>query len=478
MRGKPKIKKDSKFHNPELKPALKSLNERAYNSKIEYHETLSTAAGIIAQMAADLAYAEADQASLVKKKNHRKTIEVYPADDPVADFKNIQNAIDRAWPNDRVLLKSGTFKSCGVLWICKDIIIEGEKGAIIEGQKDRGKVVANPATNGGFVLIRNPRVEMRNLHFKNLYFAITSLDHHELDSLLLENNTFEDVYHSVYLSGIDSTLVAKGNKIRISSLDQNSSSKFNFYDESHIFGIYCSGIRQAIIEDNKIEIANLAKSSQFHSIGVYCSLGECIIRDNYFKGLHAPLVLHELDSPIILNNQFYGMSSDSIHKPVAIMLEHCIHPVVCSNKVTCKLSKGSGIHAINNTHGKILSNELDLHNAESGIILHQSDNFIIGKNEIRKRADCSIGIFGNQSVNTQGNLVFSNAIETELLMAYAKGNTVIGEDILLSDSNKISRMLTNELEMDANRRRERIAEHLDRKRYPDVPNRYKGDKDE
>ena len=474
MRSRPKREKVPKYDGHELEQAISLLGKQRFPSKKAYFKALCSAAGIIADASVRIAQEEsAFHKGRVGSRKHRKTIEVHPSEDASADFRNIQNAIDRAWPGDRILLKSGIFRSGSVAWVWKDLAIEGEKGTVIEGSKERGKVIADPSANGGFIIIRGSSVQIRNIHFRNLYFAVASLE--GKGRLDFRSNVCEDVYHSAYLSG--PSLIAEGNRVVVSSLDNSSAScRFSFYDESHIFAFHCAG--DALIENNHIEVRELIESQPFHSIGVFCSLGTAIVRNNLFKGFHAPLVLHECDCPIVMENRFIGLAQDPDHSPVAISLADCIDPLVSSNNIMCRLSRGCGIYAFGNSKGKILSNNIGIADSDSAIVIHSSNDFIVGMNN----TGCPIGIFGNQSEDASGNLVFSNSIESEsqLMLAYAKGNTVIGEhsentelldNALLGHYSCMSDELCKELEADANRRRHRISEH-GRKPWPPVPERY------
>jgi len=478
---------------------LRELKKRRYGSASEYYAKVSAAADALGNAATALSALEASQrsshpGSMLPK--HR-TLWVTPTGDPAQDFPKIQSAIDHASPGDRILLKSGVFRSAGVVWVWKDISLTGEPGTVIEGTTHLGgKVIADPSMNGGFVIVGDAEAEVQNVHFRHLFFAVAS--HGGARRLVFEDNVCEDVYHSVYLSagiGAGTELLARCNRVEISSLNPLSSRcRFNFYDEGHLFGFYCSGGVRAIIEGNHLEVKELTGAQPFHVVGVFCSGGRAVIRDNFFKGWHAPVTVHDSVSPIIHRNQVHGMCEDPEYKPIGIFLRNCDAPVVCSN---CIASRGLGLGAIGITasgskRGSIMDNRISLgQGAGSGILVFRSNGMLVGQNSIAGMLDCPIGLFGDQSEEVRENLVFSNSIEgdADVKLAYASDNTILGQkgamgsdsgNAFMGYSVEISGEIPSRLDKEEVSRHQRIFDHIGRKAWPPVPDKYlpKGDHDE
>jgi len=470
---------------PKLSSMVRNLSKREYSSEEEFHEAISKSLSALAKASEKLSRAEAAHLSRSKAgSNHKeRTWEVYPSDDSTQDYSRIQQAIDNAAPGDRILLKSGTFHCGGVLWVWKDLCIEGERGTQIKGMTHHhGKVVAEPAQNGGFILLGNPFVEIRNLEFRNLFFAAASHDEHELDHLVFEGNTCEDVYHSVYLSGSGSELTARGNRIIVTSLNNNSARcRFNFYEESHVFGFYCHGNSRAIIENNILEVKELIDSQPFHAIGAFSSAGKSFLINNDFKGWHSSIVV-DSSAAFIHDNTIHGICSDPDFAGVGIRLHNCIHPSVSSNSMTNRnLGQGAiGIDVTEGQKGRIFNNSIHLGEGESSIMLHRSDEFLVGRNTL----DSPITIFGHQSRDVSGNVMFENEVKhsIELKMNYAKDNLFIGSKRMKIDE-KDNLVLAGRVYEEAQEagvdsvsraRHERLFEHVNRKVWPRVPDIYSG----
>ena len=464
---------------------IRSLKNTRYRSQAEYFESISNAAELFGNAAMALSRLEASHlaAGQITQLHMSRTLEVTPTGNPEKDYRKIQFAIDHANPGDRVLLKSGIFRSAGVVWVWKDISIEGEPGAVLEGTTQHsGKVIADPSINGGFILIGNPNVEIKNIHFRHLYFAIAS---GSFNSILLLNNFFEDIYQSVYLNSGTGTLVARNNQFLITSLNQLSTRcRLNFFDESHLFGFYCNGAIRAVLENNRLEISELTGSQQFHVIGVYCSGKEAaLIRGNFFKGWHAPIAMHHSRHATIINNEIHGMCEDSEYRPIGIFLKNCHEPVVCSNAITNRgLGTGAiAIAASGTKKGRILANRINMsRDANAGIMIHKSNGMMVGQN-IVGAIPCPIGVFGDQSEDVKENLLFCNIIEgnADIQMAYASDNTVIGpsnnalgdrENALIGYNVEITDGMPGRL--DEVSRHQRVFEHIGRNVWPAVPKKY------
>lgn len=473
MRGRAKSKKGSGCR---ISRVLKELRKRSYSSAEEYHEKISAAASAFGEAALKLARIEADHfLNRSLKLPKERTLEVHPTGDATVDFAKIQNAVDNASPGDRILLKPGVFKSGGAVWVDKDLSIEGAAGATIEGTTHhRGKVVADPDSNGGFILYKNPKVEIRNLDFRNLYFAVASRDDHELDKLFFENNICEDVYHSVYAAG-RSELTARNNRILITSLNPASSKcRFNFYDESHVFGFYCDGA-DAFLQGNHLEVLELSASQPFHAVGTFCAAGKAVVSNNFYKGWHAPVVIHDSHSPVVFENEVHGLSEDSQFSPVAISLRDCKHPHVCLNHIKSRNlgSGGAGISVSNADRGSLIGNSVDLVDGENGLVLHKSNKMIVGRN----RLSCPLALFGDQTEDVKGNLLFGNSVDhrIELKINYASGNTLIGKsarragdemNVLLGSGSVFEEASPARLGKEDLERRGRMFEHLNRRVWP------------
>ena len=478
---------------------LRMMKRRRYGSLAEYYSKLSAATDAFGNAAAAISQIEASHmaahpgSSLPK----RRTLWVSPTGDPGQDFPKIQSAIDHASPGDRILLKSGVFRSAGVVWIWKDIALQGEPGTIIEGTLHHGgKAIADPAANGGFIIVGNPEVEMQNLHFRHLYFAVAS--HGGLGRLVFEDNSCEDVYHSVYISagkGGCAELIARCNRVIISSLNPLSSRcRFNFYEESHLFGFYCDGNVRAVLEANHLEVKELTGSQPFHAIGVFCSGGSAVVRDNFFKGWHAPITLHGISSPIIHRNSIHGVCEDSEYKPIAISLRDCEEPVVLSNSIMSRGlgSEATGIVSSGSRRGRIIDNRISLgQGANSGILVYRSNGMLVGQNSISDTLKCPIGLFGDQSEDVRENIIFSNNIEgpADIKLAYASGNTILGRkggagsdsgNALMGYEVEVAGEMPARLDQEDASRHQRIFDHLGRKAWPAVPDKYsqKGEHDE
>jgi len=472
---------------------MRALRRRTYRSPAEYYGKVSLAAAAFGNAASALA--ELESAFSPKPPQPplpmARTLEVSPTGDPAEDFRKIQAAVDNAAPGDRILLKQGVFASAGVVWLPKDIVIEGEPGAIIEGATHHGgKVIADPAANGGFVVSGGSSAEIRNVHFRRLYFAVAS--HSGFGRLVLEDNVFEDVYHSVYLSAVrggeEAALVARCNRLFITSLNASSSRcRLNFYDESHLFGFYCAGKMGVVLEGNHLEVRELTGSSPFHAVAIACSESSAAaVRDNFIKGWHAPITVHHVLSPVIHRNEIHGLCEEPEHKPVAIFLRGCQDPLVCSNRITSRgLGAGAvGITASETRKGRIFGNMIRLgRGAGGGILVCRSNGLLIGQNEVGGGLACPIGLFGDQSEDVRGNLVFSNSLDgnAEIKMCYASENTVIGPRAARSQDQQRNALVGYSVEagealsgMASSHylRHKRVHEHEGRKIWPRVPGRY------
>jgi hypothetical protein len=479
MRSKPKRKKEISSV-PKFSSIVRNLSKRSYSSEEEYHEVLSNALKALANASEKLARAESSYFSKSKERSNHKnrTLEVYPSDDSTGDYSRIQQAIDNAAPGDRVLLKSGVFRSSGTIWVWKDLTIEGEMGSTIQGTTHHhGKVIADPQTNGGFILLGNPFVEIKNLHFKNLYFAAASNDNHELDHLVFENNVCEDVYHSVYISGKGSELTARNNKVLVTSLKNSSTRcRFNYYEESHVFGFYCNKNSSAVIENNVLEVRELTDSQPFHAVAVFCSGEKSFLINNNFKGWHSSIVVDNSQA-FIHDNRIHGVCSDSQFQGIGISLQNCSQPSVSSNQLISRnLGSGAiGISASDTKKGRIINNEIDLSEGENSIMLHKSDHFLVGGNKLNS----PIAIFGQQSRDVSGNVVFDNVVDhtIELKMNYASGNTFIGskrkkiddKDNLVLAGHVYEEISDAGVEQNSKARQQRIFDHINRKIWPNVP---------
>jgi len=244
------VEKVNKSNAPRLSRLLLDLKRTLVSSRSEYFRRISLAASAIGKAASKLAAIEAKHTTNPKKMhNPQHTLEVHPTDDGADDFRKIQDAVDNASPGDRIVLKNGVFRSSGVIWVWKDLLIEGEdKNATIEGMTyEHGKVVADPSLNGGFIVATDADVEIRNLTFRRLYFAVSSFGSQPCGHLLFENNDCEDVFHSVFFQGNGPALAARNNKIIPQDAGSVSSMRAMCQD-SIAMGILVRSLRKTILK--------------------------------------------------------------------------------------------------------------------------------------------------------------------------------------------------------------------------------------
>ena len=92
---------------------IASLKKTRYRSQAEYFERISNAAELFGNAAMALSRLEASHLAAGQRAQLHKarTLEVTPTGNPEKDYRKIQFAIDHANPGDRVLLKSGIFRS-------------------------------------------------------------------------------------------------------------------------------------------------------------------------------------------------------------------------------------------------------------------------------------------------------------------------------------------------------------------------------
>jgi len=483
------VEKVNKSNAPRLSRLLLDLKRTLVSSRSEYFRRISLAASAIGKAASKLAAIEARRNTNPKKMhNPQHTLEVHPTDDGADDFRKIQDAVDNASPGDRIVLKNGVFRSSGVIWVWKDLVIEGEdKNATIEGMTyEHGKVVADPSLNGGFIVATDADVEIRNLTFRRLYFAVSSFGSQPCGHLLFENNDCEDVFHSVFFQGNGPALAARNNKIIITSLDNNSSRcRFSFFDESHVSGFYCDGNPGSVIEKNHLEVMELSDKQPFHAIGAFCSdCGNAAVKNNFFKGWHAPLIIHGSDS-LVHNNEIHGLCEDSEHEPIGIMLRGCDDPFISANRISSRnLGKNAvGIAVMGAKKGFVIDNHISLSDAEGGILLHKSHGMIISNNTVDGKLGCPIGLFGDQNEHVTGNVLFGNECdgEAQIMMHYAADNAVIGagedksdeeENVLLGYESDVSHESKPLWGADDHKRQKRVSEHIGKKKWPEIPERY------
>ncbi len=467
---------------------LDRLRHLPYSTPEEYHSKVSEAALALGSAASALTQLEAAHAASGHRpgrKRHR-TLEVYPTGDGSLDFAKIQNAVDISSPGDRILLKSGIFRACGAVWLWKDVAVEGEQGAVIEGTTHaHGKAIADPSLNGGFIITNGTNAEIRNISFRLLYFAVAS--HDGFNSLVFEENNCEDVYHSVYVTAKEGgpSLSVRCNRISVSSLNPHSPRcRLNFYEESHLFGIYCHGPVKALIEGNKLEIKELTNRQPFHAIAAFCSGGSALIRDNLFKGWHSALSLHSCVSPIISGNEISGLCEDADLRPIGVLLGKCDNAAVVANTIS---NRGLGSGAIGIAFsacrsGRVLENKLSLaRDAEAGILIYRGGDALVGQNSVMGSLSCPVGLFGDQSEDSRGNILFHNSLDGQIRMRYASENTVLGrkhkrggdsENSLVGYEARITDSSGPGFgELDYNRHR-RAMEHVGRKAWPSVPDSY------
>ncbi len=493
---------------------MRQLGRRSYASPGEYHAKLSEAATCFGNAACALAQLEAVRAAsrIRSSRAPHRTLEVSPTGDGSLDYAKIQAAIDLAAPGDRILLKSGAFRASGAVFVWKDVSIEGEPGAAIEGTlHHNGRVVADPAQNGGFLLVSGCSAEIRNITFRNLYFAAAS--HSGFAALVFEDNACEDVYQSVYLScaagdpgspggparpgvrgspvspsGSRPSLCARCNRISYSSLSPHSSRcRLNFYDESHLFGFYCGGPMDALIEGNRLEVAELTNRQPFHAVGAVCSGGcSAVVRDNLFKGWHSAIAVHDSEAPIICGNEINGMCEDAEFRPIGMLVRNCGGATVVSNRISNRgLGAGAiGIALSGSGRGRVLDNHLSLaRDAGAGILVYRASGAVVGQNSVSGSMHCSIGIYGDQSEDATGNLLFGNSLEgkAEIKMCYASDNTIIGNRPGRADDGGNSLLGYRAEETGASPprlgeldygRHQRMLDHAGRKQWPEVPAGY------
>jgi nitrous oxidase accessory protein NosD len=469
---------------------LNRLRNLPYNTAAEYHSKVSEAALALGNAASALTQLEAAYAASRHRSGQprHRTLEVYPTGDGSRDYAKIQKAVDIASSGDRILLKSGVFRASGAVWVWKDVALEGESGTVIEGTtQHHGKVIADPALNGGFIVTNGASVEIRNIGFRLLYFAAASQG--GFNSLVFEDNSCEDVYHCVYVTAADDrmqhSLRARCNRISVSSLNpQSSRCRLNFYEESHLFGIYCQGPVRALIEGNRMEVNELTNRQPFHAIAAFCSEGcSAVIRDNLFKGWHSAVSLHGCPSPIVSGNEIHGLCEDAEFKPIGMLLGNCDSAAVVANRISNRgLGSGAiGIALAGCNSGRVLDNHLSLaRDAEAGILLYRGNDSLLGQNSVAGSHSCSLGLFGDQSEDAKRNILFGNSLEgrAEIRMRYASENTVLGQkpkrneedgNSLLGYEARMADAAAPRLEGLDHGRHRRVMDHAGRKRWPEQP---------
>ena len=299
------------------------------------------------------------------------------------DFDTIREAIDAAFPGDRVLVAAGLYKENIGLKSSVDVLGSGSNVTTITSQSGDKIVRAEGVTNmtlGGFTIEGYPPNSHTIIYCKNSSFTIN-------------NNTINgpegEGIHCLYsFPTIDNNIIT-GSKYGVLCYDYSSPVITNNFITDNGYGVYCDNESNPTISNNTITK---------NDYGIHCDESPPeIISNNTITDNHYGISCYHL-SPPISNNTI-------ISNDIGISCQNDASPTIIGNNITD--NKDYGIEC-DYTSAPNISNNTITNNGNYGIYCHENSSPTISVNVITNNGIDGILCTNWSTPSVSGNIIMGN----------------------------------------------------------------------